>query len=91
MLNIIGRLIIAPLPFVVFADFWVSLYLKVSIFLDAHRLLTQVADQFNSLAPALKDLHYFVCFYSNNQTTLGNGWDLAVDTEVAVTWTNCHF
>ena len=41
-----------------------------------------MADQFNSLAPALKDFHYFVCFYSNNQTTLGNGWDIAVDTEV---------
>merc|ERR1740123_1917889 len=63
MLNIIGRLILAPLPFVVFADFW-------------------VADQFNSLAPALKDFHYFVCFYSSNQSTLRNGWDIAVDSEV---------
>ena len=45
-------------------------------------MFVKVADQFNSLAPALKDFHYFVCFYANNQTTLGNGWDIAVDTEV---------
>ena len=61
MLNILARMILAPLPFVVFADFW-------------------VADQFNSIAPALKDLHYFVCFYTNNETTLDNGWDVAVDS-----------
>ena len=63
ILNTMARMVLAPLPFVVFADFW-------------------LADQFNSLAPALKDFHYFVCFYTNNQTTLGNRWDLAIDTQV---------
>ena len=29
MLNIIGRLIFAPLPFVVFADFWVREFLHI--------------------------------------------------------------
>ena len=47
-------------------------------------ILLKVADQFNSLAPALKDFHYFVCFYSSNQTTLKNGWDIAVDSEVVI-------
>ena len=27
-------------------------------------------------------MHYFVCFYTNNQTTLANRWDLAVDPSV---------
>merc|ERR550532_684312 len=63
LIKIVLRILLAPIPLVVFADFW-------------------LADQFNSLAPALKDLHYFVCFYTNNQTTLANRWDLAVDTEV---------
>ena len=31
-----------------------------------------VADQLNSLAPALSDLHYLICFYSNNVTINGN-------------------
>ena len=60
MLRVILRCILAPLPFVVFADFW-------------------VADQFNSLAPALADFEYTVCFYRNNRTTLNNDWDLAID------------
>jgi len=65
MIKVIVRCILAPLPFVVFADFW-------------------VADQFNSLAPALADFQYFFCFFTTSNSTLGNGWDLAVDTNI------CH-
>ena len=31
-----------------------------------------VADQLNSLAPALSDLHYLICFYTHNTTLNGN-------------------
>ena len=31
-----------------------------------------VADQLNSLAPALSDLHYLICFYTHNATLNGN-------------------
>ena len=36
-------------------------------------IILQLGDQFNSLAPVLKDFHYFVCFYAiNGKTILGN-------------------
>ena len=31
-----------------------------------------VADQLNSLAPALSDFHYLICFYTHNATLNGN-------------------
>ena len=44
--------------------------------------LFQVADQFNTLNPVLRDAHYFVCFYTTKNTTLNNDWHLAVDGDV---------
>ena len=77
-------MLLAPLPFVVFADFWVSKSIIARHSqTDIHYwFIYKVADQFNSLAPALKDFHYFICFYTNKHSTLGNGWDLAVDADV---------
>jgi len=69
MITRILRMSLAPLPYVVFADFW-------------------VADQFNSLAPALSDLHYFICFYTTPGSTLGNSWDLAVNSNVCTEGTD---
>jgi len=69
MVNVIMRCILAPLPYVLFADFW-------------------VADQFNSLAPALADFQYFICFYTTNTSTLNNAWDLAVDPKICTEGSN---
>lgn len=69
MVKVIVRCILAPLPYVLFADFW-------------------VADQFNSLAPALADLQYFICFYTSTNSTLNNDWDLAVDPDICTEGSN---
>ena len=56
----------------------------MTIFNNIIPILVKVADQFNSMAPAFKDFNYFVCFYASNQSTIRNGWDIAVDSEVEV-------
>ena len=88
LIKIVVRILLAPIPLVVFADFWVSPSQPPSLALS-DRITTndlpafpQLADQFNSLAPAIKDFHYFVCFYSSNQSTVDNKWEVGRDTDI---------
>lgn len=65
MLRILGRIALAPLFAVGFADFW-------------------VADQLNSLAPAMTDFHYLICFYATPNSTINGDWQIAVDSEMCI-------
>ncbi|CAB4066336.1 Xenotropic and polytropic retrovirus receptor 1,Xenotropic and polytropic retrovirus receptor 1 homolog [Lepeophtheirus salmonis] len=38
-----------------------------------------IADQLNSLAPAITDLHYLICFYSSPNATIDGKWQVATD------------
>lgn len=57
-IKVLWRVLLSPLYYVNFADFW-------------------MADQLNSMVPALLDLQFLVCFYWNNPT-----WSEASPAEV---------
>jgi len=42
-----------------------------------------VADQLNSLATAINDFYYLLCFYANPNSTLNGEWQVAVDHDGA--------